>query len=106
MANLSLALIKITNYQELCQSKSVQEASDLVQDVAVQLSANLTVVHECTRISADSIVIILPMLDFFEAPDTVNAATVMLSSEAQLSTKVTTYPDNGQTALELLQTLG
>lgn len=105
MANLSLVLIKITNYQDLCRSKSVQEASDLVQDVAVQLSANITVVHECSRISADSIIIILPMLDFFEAPEAVNPAIDMVSSEAQLSTNITTYPDNGQTALELLQAL-
>ncbi|MCK5228442.1 MAG: hypothetical protein KAK02_09555 [Desulfobulbaceae bacterium] len=103
--SLSLVMVQVQNYEELCQSKGVEAASESVKDVAVKLSENLSDVHECTRIAEDMIAVILPMLDAFDAPDTINPAVSMTDTEATLSTKIVTYPDNGTTAIELLHAL-
>lgn len=105
MGSLSLTSIRITNYKDLCQTKGARQASDLVQEIAVTLSANISAVHECTRISEDTIVLILPMLDAFEAPEIVNPALVALGVEALLSVNFATYPDTGDTAIDLLHAL-
>jgi hypothetical protein len=105
MGSLSLALIHITNYDELCSSRRAGQASQLVQEISVQFSANLRAVHTCTRLAEDVIAVILPMLDGFEAPDTVNGATTLLDADVSLAVKIATYPDNGQNGLELLHAL-
>lgn len=105
MGSLSLGTLKVTNYQDLCQTKGVEQASHLVQETASQFSANLSAVHQCTRLSEDVIAVILPMLDSFEATDAVQPVLSLLKTEAQLDLKLATFPDNGENGLELLHIL-
>ncbi len=102
MGNLSLALIRVTNYAQLCQDKSPLEVSNLIQDTAVQISENMSTVHICTRISDDCLAIILPLQDSFEAPETLDAALSTISSEVSLDRNIAYFPDNGENAIELL----
>lgn len=100
--SLSLALVSVGNYGEVCRERGPEAASQAVQELAVGLSANLAVVHECCRIGVHTVAVILPMLDGMEAPEAVNAAIAALGSDLALRVRIATFPDNGDTALALL----
>ncbi|HIJ90884.1 MAG: hypothetical protein OEV89_09285 [Desulfobulbaceae bacterium] len=103
--SLSLVLVSVNNYSDLCRERGAEAASQAVQELAKGLSVNLAVVHECCRIGVHTVAVILPMLDSMEAPQTVNAAIVALGSDLSLRVKIATFPDNGDTALVLLHAL-
>ena len=103
--NLSLALITIENYADICKAKGTQEASEEVQQFAAALSKNISVVHECSRTCLQTIAILLPMHDGMEAQDVINTAAAGLGSGLQIQIKTVTYPDQGENALDLLHSL-
>ena len=103
--SLSLVLVSVNNYNELGREKGAERASAMVQELAKGLSANLTVVHECSRIGVHTVAVILPMLDSLEAPETMENAIAALGSDLSLRVRTATYPENGDTALELLHSL-
>ncbi|MEW6221513.1 MAG: hypothetical protein AB1634_18550 [Thermodesulfobacteriota bacterium] len=102
MGSLSLALVRVSDYPERCARDGVLAASAAVQELGRQLSAALAVVHESTRISADTIAVVLPMLDRLEASDALGPALATVSTGMALTTVIASSPQDGATALELL----
>ncbi len=103
--SLSLALISIKDYNNICGEKGAQEASDEVQQLAVDISKNISVVHECSRIGLYTVAILLPMHDSMEAPEVINTAVQQLDTNLELRIKTATFPEDGDNALELLHSL-
>lgn len=102
---LSLLMITVTDYAARCQAEGVESASEYVQNKAVTLSSVLEVVHECTRISHDSISLLLPMIDKGEAEDMARGVIAGQFPEGVAKVRLASYPEDGQTALELLHAL-
>ena len=102
---LTLAVISIENYAEISEQQGSQEASDKVQQLAVTMSKKISVVHDCSRTCLNTIAILLPMQDNVEAQEIINAALAGLAADLQIQIKTATFPEHGQNALELLQSL-
>ncbi len=103
--NLSLTLISVKDYNNLCGEKGAAEASNAVQKLAVSLSKNIPVVHECSRIGLYTVAVLLPMHDSMEAPEVINGAMQKLDTDLELRIKTATFPEDGDNALELLHSL-
>lgn len=102
---LSLALISIKNYNSVSGQKGPEAASNDVQQLAVSLSKNISVVHECSRIGLHTVAILLPMHDSMEAPEIINTAVQQLETDLELRIMTATFPEDGDNALELLHSL-
>lgn len=100
--SLSLATIRVEGYEKLCATMGVQEASSHIRKLGGQISAVLPVVHECTRISEDTLAVVLPMIDKDEAEEMLAGPIASLAKEIALHTAIASYPDNGETGTDLL----
>lgn len=104
-APLSLCLIHLRNYEALCKLYSPDEASKKIRDFLICLSDAIEKVHELIRISQDKIVVILPMLTKDEAVEVIEKTLGIKEQDITLEIKIKTYPDDGQTAEQLLSLL-
>ena len=102
---LSLALISVKNYNNVSGEKGAVAASSDVQQLAVSLSKNISVVHECSRIGLHTVAVLLPMHDSMEAPEIINTAVQQLETDLELRIMTATFPEDGDNALELLHSL-
>jgi len=102
---LSLALVSINDYNGLCRERGAEAASATVQELTKGLSANLSVVHQCSRIGVHTVAVLLPMLDSMDAPETMESAIAGLATDIPLRVKIATYPEQGDNAIALLHSL-
>lgn len=102
MGSLSLAVLRVEGYDALCGQHGVQAASNLVQDLGVGVSSALTVVHENFRTAADTVAVLLPMIDKLEATEKIGQALAQVSHDLVVTFRIATYPEDGEIALDLL----
>lgn len=103
--SLSLVMVRIRDFDKLCDDKGMQGAAIAVQELAVAFSASLGVVNENLRITEDAFVVILPMIDKFEASEVAHNAVKEGAGALDVETRLATYPEDGETGLDLLAAL-
>ncbi|HCL80861.1 MAG TPA: hypothetical protein DHW81_01085 [Nitrospiraceae bacterium] len=103
---LSLAVLQVENYSELSGKIGVEGASEKVQDAGVSLSSAIGKVHDITRISEDSIAIILPMIDKTEASEIIDRAAAEIGGDLVPAYKIASYPEDGETPERLMHKVG
>lgn len=99
---VSLAVIKIENYRELCDKLGVDNASQRVQEAGFAISSAIECVHDATRITEIKFVLILPMTDKVEAMDIVNRAVAFAGDDLVIKSKIVSYPEDGETPVKLM----
>lgn len=99
---VSIAVIKVENYSELCETHGVDRASLRVQEAGSAMSSAIEAVHEATRITEIKIVVILPMKDKFEAGDIIDGALAGIGEDIKVKYKIVSYPDEGETPIQLM----
>ncbi|GER93211.1 hypothetical protein A45J_0947 [hot springs metagenome] len=100
---LSMALIKLKNYEELCKLYGAEKAFMEINNYSLNISKVIDKVHETVRISEDRIAIILPMIAKSDAIEIIETASQTVKIEnVTPEIRVVTYPDNGETAEQLI----
>lgn len=99
---VSLAVIKIGNYRELCEKMGVDRASQRVQEAGAAISSAIENVHDATRITEIKFVLILPMTDKVEAMDIINKAVAGAGDDLVIKSKIVSYPEDGETPVKLM----
>ncbi|MCL4493097.1 MAG: hypothetical protein M1510_14565, partial [Nitrospirae bacterium] len=99
---VSLAVIKVENYNDLCTSMGVDNASLRVQEAGAAISSAIEKVHDATRITEIKLVVILPMIDKMEAAEIIDRAIAGAGSDLILKYKVVSYPEDGETPAQLM----
>ena len=99
---VSLAVIKVGNYRELCEKMGVDRASQRVQEAGTAISSAIECVHDATRITEIKFVLILPMTDKVEAMDIINKAVAGAGEDLVIKSKIVSYPEDGETPVKLM----
>ena len=101
---VSLAVLKVENYNALCQTMGVDNATLRVQEIGAAISSAIEKVHEATRITEIKFVFIFPMVDKMEAADIIAkaVATAVPGDDVILKHKIVSYPEDGDTPAQLM----
>jgi HAMP domain-containing protein/GGDEF domain-containing protein len=116
---LSIGIIKLKNYEGLCEACGAEKASEKVRDFGVSISRAIDKVHEAVRISEDRIAVILPMINKADAIEIIENACPNKRQESRVESqahdawttdapritpeiRVVTYPDDGETPERLI----
>ncbi len=102
---LSMGIIKLKNYEGLCEFYGPEKASEKVRDLGVSVSRAIDKMHEAIRISEDRIAVLLPMLGRAEAIEVIENASGVKMESITPEIRVVTYPDDGETAEQLICSL-
>lgn len=102
---LAVTLVEATNYNDIREEKGWQEASNMVQQLAVTLSKKISVVNECTRIGLNTLAVLLPMHDNMETPEIINNALAKADTSFEFRTRTASFPENGGNAIEILNSM-
>jgi HAMP domain-containing protein len=99
---LSMGIIKLKNYEGLCELYGAEKASEKIRDLGVSISGEIKKVHEAVRISEDRIAVLLPMIGRAEAIEIIEDTSAIQIEGITLEIRVVTYPDDGETAEQLI----
>lgn len=99
---LSLGIVKLKNYEGLCEVYGAEKASEKIRDFAVSVSKSIDKVHETVRISEDRIAVLLPLINKADAIDIIENACSNKIENITVEIKVVTYPDDGETPERLI----
>jgi HAMP domain-containing protein/GGDEF domain-containing protein len=99
---LSMGIIKLKNYEELCELYGAEKASEKIRDLGISISGAIDKVHEVVRISEDRIAVLLPMLGRADAIEAIEKASAIKTEGITFEIGVVSYPDDGETAEQLI----
>ncbi|TAN41457.1 MAG: hypothetical protein EPN22_15270 [Nitrospirae bacterium] len=99
---VSLAVVKIENYNSLCKDLGMDNASLKVQKAGDAISSSINNVHDVVRITEIKLVVLLPMVEKMDATDIINSAVAAVEPDVMVKTKVVSYPEDGETPAQLM----
>jgi hypothetical protein len=99
---LSMGIIRLKNYEGLCELYGAEKASEKIRDFGVSISRSIDKVHEAVRISENGIAVLLPMIPKTEAEEIIGKAAAGIAADIALTYKVVTYPEDGTTPEDIV----
>lgn len=100
--SVSLAVIRIENYNSLCKDLGIDNASLKVHQTGNAISASIHNVHSIVRITEIKLVVLLPMVEKMDAMDIISNAIAAVEPDIMVNFKVVSYPEDGDTPAQLM----
>jgi GGDEF domain-containing protein len=100
---LSLVMLKIENYKEVCLISGSEDANLSIQALCGSLSASIKKVHTMMRITENSIALLLPMTDKEDAEELIKTVLATAGNKnLKVAFKIGSYPEDGDKAEDLI----
>lgn len=99
---LSLVMIKVDDFKEVCLRSGCEVATLSVQNLGASLSSAIEKMHIITRISEDRIALILPMTDKAEATELIENVVAKEGDDLAIAFRIGTYPEDGNKPEDLI----